>query len=1096
VKSEKYQAAQSLNHSFRLNSPMILCLLVVILHIMVSVSLFSQVQYTKFEHLTVADGLSSNRIQFIYRDSKDYLWLATEAGLDRFNSMDLKKYVHDSNISGSISNNNIRCIFEDSRKNLWFGTADGLNLYNREKDNFTVFRHIQGDSCSLSNNIVTTILEDKTGTLWFVAGGNCLNRFDENSRTFSHFRFIERERDLSSRPTTMAAKDSNGYLWIVSDKTGIFRFDPVTGKFNYFNDAKTDMGGQCNKSLLVDNDGMVWIITDGNGFFSYNPQQNKFKKYNTGNGINSPSFNIICDIIAEDNRYLLLGVDQGGLVRFDKKTEQLTALLTDENSEYGLNNKGIWSFHKDKEGILWIGTSGGGVNYSIPGHEKFKLFRHNNSNPNSLSYSFTGCFYEDHDGMIWVGTDGGGLNVYNPKTGNFKVFKNEPSNPYSISGNVIRCIAEDRDRNLWIGTWGAGLNKFDRKTGRFIRFEPDKNNPNSLSGNSIWHCRFDHNGLLWLGSYNHGIDIFDIKKGVVKRYLTNTYDSATIISNDIWYFYEDSKNRMWICSRNGLSRYDSISDSFRRFSFPDSKIGAIYEGNDGVFWVGSWSEGLFKCDAEGRIIKNYRIADGLPGMRIQAILPDDKQNLWMSTSNGITRFNPLNETFRNYTEVDGLQSNHFFPQCFLKTKKGEMYFGGFNGFNSFFPDSLKDNLFIPNVYITDFQIFNKPIDYSGSHPQFPVHISEAKEITLYWWQSVFSFSFAAINYNAPKNCRYAYKLEGFEKEWNYTDASRRYVTYTNLDPGSYTFRVKASNNDGVWNQSGVALKIIILPPWWKTLWFRILIISLIIVFVYGIFWLRTRVLLKSEKKLKHQVNLRTVELLEKNRELIEINKKKDKFLSIMGHDLKNPIGNVNSFIEVLLQDYDSFTRENIKVYLQSIGTQMSDTYNLLENILMWERKSMYGNRKPHIVDIKLYDSVTFNINHFLYNQKQIEIVNNCPIDVSVKADPDMLDFVLRNLIGNAIKFSFAKGKIEIGYEPEDARNWIVIKDYGTGMDQDRINMFNMGQPVESKFGTKGEKGTGLGLINCREFVNNMYGEMKIESKPGKGTAIRIWLPET
>ena len=293
----------------------------------------------------------------------------------------------------------------------------------------------------------------------------------------------------------------------------------------------------------------------------------------------------------------------------------------------------------------------------------------------------------------------------------------------------------------------------------------------------------DHNGLLWLGNYSVGTDLFDVKKGVIKRFRFNNNDPKSISSNQPYFFFEDVENNMWICTENGLNLYDYRTNSFKVYNFPNNQLEAFLRDKDGNLWVGSNTKGIFYCKLDGTIIKTFDITNGLPSNKIQAIVEDNHGNLWISTSSGISRLDIKTQKFRNYTKEDGLQSNQFFQQSFLKTRKGEIYFGGYNGFNSFYPDSLKDNSFIPPVYITDFQIFNKPVAFAIPGGQFPTHISEAKEITLNWNQSVLSFSFSAINYSSPEKNQYSYIMEGFEKEWNFTNASRRYVTYTNLDPG-------------------------------------------------------------------------------------------------------------------------------------------------------------------------------------------------------------------------------------------------------------------------------------------------------------------------
>ena len=462
--------------------------------------------------------------------------------------------------------------------------------------------------------------------------------------------------------------------------------------------------------------------------------------------------------------------------------------------------------------------------------------------------------------MIWVGTDGGGVSVYNPATGEFTTYKNNPSDVYSISGNVVRCIAEDKDHDVWIGTWNAGLNRYERKTGRFIHYMPDKHDSASISGRTVWNLTIDHNNHLWLAIFNAGIDLFDKEKGVINRFKSVADNPRSIGSTQISLFSEDVEHNMWICSLNGLDRYNSKTKSFRTYKFPGDVVVAFLRDTVGNLWVGT-EKGLYYCRPDGTILSTYDISKGLPHNRIDAIVEDHQGNLWISTDGGISQLNRKTLGIRNFSKKDGLQGDQFVQGSFLKTHAGEIYFGGFDGFNSFQPDKLTDNDFIPQVHITELQIFNKPVSVTLPGGQFPTQISEAKEINLSWSQSVFSMEFTAINYTYPGRNQYAYLMEGFDKEWNYADASRRYVTYTNLDPGTYTFRVRASNNDGKWNAQGASVRIVVTPPFWRTLWFELIVAMFLLGAALATYrrWVREREL--AEKRQINEVQAKERNLL-------------------------------------------------------------------------------------------------------------------------------------------------------------------------------------------------------------------------------------------
>jgi signal transduction histidine kinase/ligand-binding sensor domain-containing protein len=1049
---------------------------------------YAQQQYSRFDHLTVTNGLSSNRIRCIYKDSKDYLWIGTDVGLDKFNSYDVKKYRHSEKLPGSISSDILTCIYEDRKKNLWFGTYDGLNLYNPSQDNFKVFKKNSAVNSSLNSNCITGIVEDKKGNLWVVSDGSCLNKWDPENQNFVRYPFESQRHGLSVRPSRMAAVDSKGYIWIGSLSPGIIRFDPETGQFSKFNDPSVDFGDYSYKCLYIDKHDKIWIATDGIGFFSYDPSTNKFEHFGLNGHGKGTNLNFVLDIIPEDDRFLLLAVDQGGINRFDKLTKTFDYIRYKETNDDGLNNNGIWCFHRDREGILWIGTSGGGINYFNPKKERFNLFTHKSNNPKSLSYNFTINFYEDHLGFIWMGTDGGGLNVLNPETGNFERFKHDEKNPYSISGDVIRGIAEDKDHDMWIGTWDGGLNRYDRKTGRFFHYMPDSKDSSSISDKTIWNVFIDHNNTLWISIYNVGIDLFDVRKGVLKRFRNNPDKPGSISGKNCWFFFEDQGKKMWICTQNGLDLYDSLSNSFKVFHFPDNDIGAFYKDKSGYIWVGTNTKGLFLCSEDGTILKNYNVTNILPNNRIQAITQDNKGDIWISSNSGISRLNPEIQSVRNYSQEDGLQGDQFYQQSFLKTRKGELYFGGYSGCNSFFPDSLKDNDFIPPVYITDFQIFNSPVVFGVPGSQFQTHISEAKEIKLNWNQSVFSFSFAAINYIHPQKNQYSYIMEGFEKSWNSTDAARRYVTYTNLDPGEYTFRVKASNNDGVWNEKGTSLKIIILPPWWKTLQFKIIILSAIILLVFAIF--RSRVI-----QLENQKILLEKSVAAKTSELNELNASKDKFFSIIAHDLKNPFNTIIGFSDMMKESIRLNDPATFYEYTKMINTSANQTLRLLDNLLEWAN-SQRGKLTFTPVPINLSELVKdeFIIAGEMATGKNIELKNSIADTFTIVADKNMIRTIMRNLITNAVKFTNKNGSVKVDAVTCKNHLEISVSDTGTGMSKETMAILFKIDANLSTRGTDNEKGTGLGLLLCKEFADKHNGKIWVESEEGKGSTFKLLLP--
>ena len=1051
---------------------------------------YAQRQYSRFDHLTVNDGLSSNRISALCRDSKGNMWIGTsDMGLNKFDSYQISSYQHNENKPGSISDNSVTCIFEDREKNLWVGTQNGLNLYNSATDSFTVFKNDTTNINSLGSSFITSIIEDKTGNIWIATDRNGgLNKWAPEKKGFIHYKLPNSENDSPVNSMTSISEGSNGDLWIGSRGRGIYCFHPESGNYILYDDPAIDFGNNLPQNVFVDNQGLIWIASRG-GLYSFDPSTSKFKHFGTKADGKGTSNSSVRQVIQKDENHLLIAVNQSGLNIFDKESGTFEYIGYDEKNEEGLNSLSVYVIYMDYENNLWVGTPDGGVNYYIPQKDKFKRFIHKVNNPNSIPYNIVVCFYEDSEGFIWIGTAGEGVSLFNPKTESFRNYKFDPSNPYSISGNAIRCITEDKEKNIWIATWNAGLNRFDRKTGKFYHFLPDKNNLSSISSKTFWHMITDHNDNIWLGGTETGIDVFNKKNGVFKRFRGDPDNPNSLSNNTVRFIYEDPERNIWVCTNKGINLYDSINNTFKVYSnFPDNDIRAFCKDKSGNLWAGTFQDGMVLFKPDGSLVKIYNTTNGLPNNTIHAIVEDNYDNLWISTNNGISKFNYKTQRFRNYNLKDGLQGNQFYPESFLKTHDGEMYFGGYYGFNSFYPDSLKDNELIPSVYVTDFQIFNKKVPVGVQGSPLKTNISEAKEITLSWRQSVFSFGFTAINYTHPEKNQYAYLMEGFEKDWNYADAARRYVTYTNLDPGEYTFKVKASNNDGLWNEKGVSLRIIILPPWWNTLWFKIVVVLSLIIILSVIYLSRVRSLNRQKVLLEKLVTIKTSELQLSNAS-------KDKFFSIIAHDLKSPFNTIIGFSEILKEEIQSGDIAAMEEYAGLINNSAVQTFRLLENLLEWAN-SQTGKILFKPVLINLFE--LFNEEYIVLNdmalRKSIELKYFFAEDLVISADRNMIKTVLRNLISNAIKFTHKNGKVEVKAVIINNIVEVTISDSGIGMSKETVAKLFVIDSGLSTHGTEDERGTGLGLFLCKEFVEKHGGKIWAESELGKGSTFKFSLP--
>lgn len=770
--------------------------------------------FTIFRHDPSLPGsLSYNEIRTLYQDREGTLWIGTfYGGLNEYDRLSDQfiHYQNDVNDPASLSHNNVTVICEGRDGELWIGTDGGLNKLDRKSRIFTRYQHDPGNAKGLSDNRINDLLIDQSGVLW-VATGNGLCRFNRESETFFIYRHRENQPEsLSHNVVRTICEGDNHTLWIGTDN-GLNKFDKRSGKTIRYLNKKGDPGSISQnqiRDLLIDRQGMLWVGTNGGGLNILNPRksagdQAKFIRYqNNPQDPNSLSHNEIYTIFEDRSGIIWLGTYGGGTNQVEKKRKQFAHFKPEPNNPNSLPNEIVWSFYERPPGILWIGTHGGGLTRLDREKNAYTHYQHDPLNSASLSHNSVRLIYAppSRPDIFWIGTNGGGLNKFYPETGRFVRYLHDPDRPESISHNELRSLYEDRSGTLWIGTNGGGLNQLirdggDGSTAEFICFRNDPEDANSLSNDFIrviYEDPTEAGKFLWVGTQGGGLNKFDRRSHVFTHY------------------------RMDRTNRNSLN---------------NDYILSIYVDKAGIFWIGTWGGGINKLDRRTMTFKHYTLADGLPQNEVYGILEDKTGKLWISTNNGLSKFDPKTEVFKNYNIHDGLQSNEFNGGSYYQSPSGEMFFGGIRGYNAFFPEQIRDNPNVPTIVITSFLKYNKVVKLAEP-------ISDMKELVLSYRDRVFSFEFSALDFTSPIKNRYAYKMEGLDEDWVYTDASRRFATYTTLAPGEYTFRVKGSNNDGIWNEEGVSLMIRIIPPLWKTWWFRV--ISVVLVLILMVFFYRRR----------------------------------------------------------------------------------------------------------------------------------------------------------------------------------------------------------------------------------------------------------------
>lgn len=1061
---------------------------------------FANAQPPKLEFSTLKglETISNSNVSTIAQDSTGFIWIGTEEGLFRFDGQAISIYMRNGNEHKSLPSNRINKLFTDSEKKLWVCTRAGICIYDPEFDHFSPIV-VENDTKGMAGFDISVIAEDQAGQI-FTAYGNSVYVYDRSQNRFS--KVVE----LPKGKITALAFDQQNNIWIAaSSNGGLHYFDRKRNQTTTFvNDPENKQSisnNEINDIAIVNNN--LWIATYGGGIDLYSLNDKTFKHYispeyfeNFGTRIfTDKEKNIwVCTLgslklfvpstdnflnyyhqpdnpkslgksltgIFEDTRGNYWAYHSIGGVKISSKKNRFIHFNTKQETFFYLSDANITSISVDGLGHMWAGNYFNGVDVFRWDERKVERFIHRQNDKGSLGNGTIFSIFRDSENQMWVGSYLGGLQKFIPGTKSFESYIHNSDDARSIACNDVRSIAEDKNGNIWVAVHGKGVERFDPKSKTFHHFNAGNN---QLSNDYTFQLLCDSRENLWVATA-WGLSLLRKGETIFKNFITDKTDSSSISSNDIHSICEDNNQNIWVSTSDGLNKFDWQSQTFKRYS------------------------------------------SGLANTHIVSLLCDQKNNIWMGTNAGISKFDQNTQLFTNFDQSDGLLSKGYNDRAAYKGSGNELFFGGTEGVDVFNPDSLYSDAYRPDVVLTDFKLFNRSFTYRDDSTVIRKHINYAEKIVLNYYDNSFAFSFRAINFTQPDKITYAFKLDGFDDDWVYS-GNKTEANYTNLRPGKYTFCVKAKYGNGEWSKNEKSIRVNIVPKWWMTTWFKILVILVVLTVSLLIVYWRIKQMRDLQTKLEKLVTERTNEILaknellkiqaltleQKNDQLRDLNSTKDKLFSVISHDLRSPFNAILGFQDMLINSYDEFTDEERLNMISQVNTTTNQVYELVENLLIWA-KIQTSSIKHRPVEFPVKGVILEKIDLYrnIAEAKGISFSHQIPDELAALADINLMSTTIRNLINNSIKFTPNGGTIMVKAKQITHSIKISVTDSGTGMTEEQIDsLFNL-EKTRSKDGTNGEKGSGLGLILCKEFVEKNRGTLTVESKPGRGSTFSFTIP--
>jgi len=1018
----------------------------------------------RFRHYTVEDGLNANSVRSLLQSRQGYIWVGTESGLNRFDGIAFKDY----SVSGpeNPGSHSVNAMMEDETGAIWLATDIGIYSFSPDKDRFHKLRTESNTGTTVSS-IVYGIARDKEMNLWFATYGQGVFKYNPKTATL-----IQYEIPGCSNNIYSIYADSDNTVWVTGSFSltpAIYRLNRNTNTFDEFRiTARKDKGFSNGLSICEDSSGSLWVGTWNTGLQKIDRYTGEAVAYlSPGSGSGMMHIHSITEYAPG---MLLIGSDDG-LSLFNTLTGEETRFLPEETNPHSLSNRFIYPIMKDREGGLWIGTYYGGVNYVSPRTGQFESFVHTKY-ANSVSGNIISRFSEDKYGNIWIGSDDGGLNCYSPQTGKFTHYVPKDGQN-SLSYHNVHALCFDDD-DLWIGTYSGGLNVLDTKTGRF-RLYTASQGENSIDQNSIYMIFRDRDKNMWVTSMA-GINLYDREKD---RFIYMKEPGS--VTMDI---KQDGAGDLWFATQGkGVFRYSPATQQWKNYlhgeeenDLPGNVVNCVHVNSLGEVWFGT-TEGLCKYDSREDCFQQINL--GVPNRHIACII-EEEGYYWITTNKGLIRYKP-GEPALVFSQTDGLQSEHFLAGSGIKASTGKIYVGSVHGFTAFYPHRIRPNTFVPPVVFTGLEVFNKEIPVSEDGI-LPASLDGLEELHLSHRDNVFGIRYAGLSYSIPEKNNYTYMLEGFDKEWNYVGTQHK-ATYTNLPAGSYTFRVKASNNDGIWNETGAALAIVIHPPFYLTTGFKVLYS---ILFGLGILFLYRFFMKRAEKK-------HTLEIEELNRRKEkDMHEAKIGFFTMIAHEIRTPVSLIIGPLEKIMTSEPGEISEAVREDLNVIDRN-SQRLLFLMNQLLDFRKVENGGFKMKFGRYNMAElirAVSIRFKPWV-TRRGVQFTVNYPEEKAVAVvDREALTKLISNLLTNANKYTRDEIILSCTFASDNRTFTITVTDNGCGIkEEDREKIFRPFYQAKDN-----KPGTGIGLSIVHNIVDAHSGKIEVVSEPDKGASFIVTLP--